>query len=479
LPGKETYIPLKNILLSQDTAIIKEYIDIMLRDDIDIPVECFNKSTSKKRKMPFKVMYNNNPAFWKKPGDWEYSVSSIDLDKVKSKLAVRPGGWEKELPQKTETQVSHPNAKIEKTGFGDKYSDIAAMSAEEKLNHLNRQKSKLNDLYAKRIKDEKVITKALVESTSDAAVINHIALEEAMRMGDDEAKKQTQELVDSTHEMVKSSSHLFSQDVFNDELMNELVKKSNGTIVQHMTRVFLNGIAFMSYYNKLVSSSSAINKIRISFMDKYREFYHSLMPHIPIRNFTLERVFYKGMMAIPPDLFHKWGVGFLIHDIGKAAAVEYHEGEAEYDRNVVIEHVKLGYKSIMNKTNYPIEASLITGYHHEYYGDSSGYGYFRAYLEQYRKEYPDSRLEYCMTYDLEPILGYKALAYFPAKVLEVIDVYDSVTDPNRVYREPMKPQDALAMMRREFIENKRKIDPIIFDIFEAFIMDKLGKAAVS
>jgi hypothetical protein len=277
--------------------------------------------------------------------------------------------------------------------------------------------------------------------------------------------------------MVKSSAHLFSEDVFNNELMNELVEKSNGTIVQHITRVFLNGIAFLSYYNRLVSSSSAINKIRISFVSKYREFYHDLLPHIPLENFTLERVFYKGMMAIPPDLFHKWSVGFLIHDIGKASAVEYHEGEAEYNREVVIEHVKLGYKSVINKTNYPVEASLITGFHHEYYGDNSGYGYFRAYLEQYKRENPDVKQEYCITYELEPILGYRALAYFPVKVLEIIDVYDSLTDPNRVYREPMKPIEALSMMRSEFIEKKHKIDPIIFDIYETFMINKINLTA--
>lgn len=470
MSGKETYIPLKEILSQGDNAgLSREYVDIMLQDDI--PVVCVNQDTSKSRKMPFKVMYNNKTAFWQQGGGWTYSISSIDLDKVKEKLVARPGNWEKEQPKKSKPEITKQTVKDQ--GFGKKYDDIASMSTEQKISHLNLQKTKLNDLFVKKARDREIIAEALVESTSDAAIINHIALEEAMRLGDDEAKKQTQELVDSTHEMVKSSTYLFSEDVFSDELVNELVEKSNGTIVQHMTRVFLNGIAFLSYYNKLVSSSSAINKIRISFAAKYREYYQSLLPHIPPGNFTLERVFYKGMAAIPPDLFHKWSVGFLIHDIGKATAVEYHEGESEYNRDVVIEHVKIGYKSVMNKTNYPVEASLITGFHHEYYGDVSGYGYFRAYLEQYKKEYPDVKQEYCITYELEPILGYRALAYFPAKVLEIVDVYDSITDPNRAYREPVNQTEALALMRSEFIEKRHKIDPVIFDIYEAFIMDKI------
>jgi hypothetical protein len=253
--------------------------------------------------------------------------------------------------------------------------------------------------------------------------------------------------------------------------MNSLVEKSNGTIVQHMTRVYINGVAFLTYYNNLVSGSSAIQKIRISFASKYREYYHSLLPHINIDDITLERVFYRGMRSIIPDLYFKWAVGFLIHDIGKAAAVEYHEGESSYDRNTVIDHVTQGVDYI-SKTNYSEEARLIAGYHHEYYGDSAGYGSFRDYFMKYKKQRPEAKHDYCITYELEPVLDYSALAYFPAKILEIIDVYDSLTDKQRTYRKPMTPEEALNMMREEFIEKHLKLDPILLDIFVTFIRDK-------
>jgi hypothetical protein len=254
--------------------------------------------------------------------------------------------------------------------------------------------------------------------------------------------------------------------------MTTLVAKSNGTVIQHMTRVFLNGLAFLAYYNDVVSTSSLINKMRVSFEKKYREFYRGLLPHVRAEDLTLERVFCKGMKAIPENDFLNWATGFLIHDIGKAAAVEYHEGEAAYNRDIVVEHVKVGYTSVMHKTNYPRDAALITGYHHEYYGDPGGYGYFRAYLSRYKKENPDARQDYCISYELEPMIDYHALAYFPAKVLEIIDVYDSVTDPNRKYRKAMSAEEALAMMREEFVEKHRKIDIILFDIFSSFVREK-------
>ncbi|GMO53509.1 MAG: hypothetical protein Pg6C_19900 [Treponemataceae bacterium] len=66
-------------------------------------------------------------------------------------------------------------------------------------------------------------------------------------------------------------------------------------------------------------------------------------------------------------------------------------------------------------------------------------------------------------------MDYRVLSYFPAKVLEIIDIYDSVTDPNRKYRKALTPEEALTMMQDEFIEKHRKIDPTLFEIFVEFV----------
>jgi HD-GYP domain-containing protein (c-di-GMP phosphodiesterase class II) len=175
------------------------------------------------------------------------------------------------------------------------------------------------------------------------------------------------------------------------------------------------------------------------------------------------------MRAIPENTFYTWALGFLIHDIGKAAAVEYHEGEAEYNRDIVMEHVKVGYTSVMNKTNYPKDVGLITGYHHEYYGDPSGYGFFRSGYELNKKLNPQAKHNACITYETDPIMDYEALAFFPAKILEIIDVFDSVTDSNRKYRKVLNTEEALIMMREEFIVKRQKVDIVLFDLFQKFI----------
>jgi len=469
MPEKRKIFPISQVLLLTDgTGVNKNYINIILENEI--PIFCVNRQNKKERLMSFKALYDINKNFWQQDEKWEYYFVEEDLKKIKEIDALKQDKWKIEIPKTDKSSV--PETEEVEAGFGDEYKVFAKMSTEEKIECLNKNKKKLNELILEKNKNSKAVTETLIDTTKDAAMINHAALKEAVNLADNEAKKFTQGFVEATHEMVKASVRLFSEVAISDELMNDLVKKSNGTIVQHMIRVYLNGISYLSYYNNLVSSSSAIQKIRISFAVKYQKYYHSLLPHIHSEFIDLERVFFGGMRAVSPDLFNKWIVGFLIHDIGKAEDVEYHEGKTKYDRDIVIEHVKKGYKSVISKTNFPEEATLLIGYHHEYYGDPDGYGLFRANLQQHKKQNPDARQDFCIAYELEPVLDFRVLAYFPAKILEIIDVYDSITDPNRVYRKALSPEEAIIMMREQFIEKRLKIDPILFDIFSAYIQEK-------
>ena len=464
MADKASVVPISKIF-SQAPDVNKEYIKVMLKEDV--AVLCINREAQKKRSMPFKALYDNNQQFWQQGGKWEYFLLEETFAEVKEKIVGSNfSEWKppdlSAIKQEIDTNL----------GYGSEHEVISAMSNEKRVEKINELSNQLNDLISKKVKTPEKITEVLVETTKKAALINHATILGAMQLADDEARKATQSLVTSTSNMVKSSVYLVSENLLNDDLMNSIVQKSNGTIVQHMTRVYLSGLSFLAFYNKLVSTSSIINKLRVTVEKKYSPFYCALMPDLHPQHLTLEKIFYGGMRAIPYEVLHVWGIGFLIHDIGKATAVEYHEGEEAYNRDIVMEHVKLGYTSIMNKTNYPREAGLIAGYHHEYYGDNSGYGFFRSYLDSYKKVNPSARQDYFIAYELEPMIDYRAKAFFPAKILEIIDIYDSVTDPNRKYRKAMTPEEALAMMREQFIDKNLKIDPVLFDIFVAFVNEK-------
>ena len=461
----EAMIPLSKVLTLPNTNDLnKAYIKIML--DEDLPVLCINQKEQKQKLIPFKLLHVKNDLFWQKKGRWEFFLTGYGLNKLEERARAITGSWNFAKSEKAEVKLN------EETSFGNEYKTIAEMPKEQKVERLHKKNIVLNNLVETKSKDQVVIADAITGSANDTAIINHAILKEIAEYADDKAKAFSKDVVIYTSDIVRSSAQLLSENIFSDELMRTIARKSKGTVLQHIIRVYLNGVAFLAYFNDVVSSSSTIMKIRTSFNLKYRKFYQALLPHIDSYDLTLDKVFLGSLRVIPPDMFFKWSVGFLIHDIGKAADIQYHEGEEAYDRNKAVEHVMVGFESVMKKTNYPREAGLIVGYHHEYYGDSEGYGPFRSYLQKYKEQNPEAKQNYCITYELEPILDYQALGYFPAKVLEIIDVYDSLIDPRRVYREALSHDEALDVMYKEFIIKRRKIDPILFDIFTNFIREK-------
>ena len=504
----ETIIPLSEVIKLPDGSGVDKVCVAILREE-EIPVVCFQKGVQKKV-MPFQSLYNTNERFWEQSGGgWTYYLTQAGFVKLREKVLAKEDAWnlsklvkakpaapqtldlraqtldlqaggEKETAL-TEAEKNPADAKVPKEeappkaemGYGDEYKVFAEMSAEKRVAHLQQGQNRLSELYSLQTdKDTKYVAEAIVDVAQDTMMINHVVLEDARNYSNNEAKILNQGLVDSTNEVVEASIQLSSKSNINDELLNDLMKKSNGTISQHTTRVHMRGMKFLLYYNALVETGNLIQKLRISFANKYRRLYHMLLAHYEFEEVTLERVFYGGMRSIPEKLMNKWCIGFLLHDIGKVANVEYHEGEGAYNRDIVMEHVQVGYDYIANKTTYAEEVGFIVGQHHEYYDDDSGYGYYRENLRQNRVKNPSAKQDYCISYELEPIQKCMALAYFPAKVLEIIDVHDSLTDPNRIYRKAVTSDEAIAMMREEFILKRLKLDPILFDIFVAYLRRK-------
>ena len=462
-----------------------------------------NKQTGKVKSIRIKALYENDQEFWLKAnGNWQFY---LDKDIITSALAYAARNNQKggsgssvivdedepreleEVPESSlrNNQSSRDSGEEQEPGnsgppdmppnYGKEYGLIKSMDNAQRTNLLQERKHQINEALSGDPRDRAPRLEALAETTRDTALVNRAAIQEAMAMESSEAKNYTRQVVENTEEIIRMTSRLIqSESILHDDMMARLVEKSNGTVVQHMTRVFVNAFSFLHYYNDMVSTSSIVNKLRVRFNSLYKGFYRQLLPHLHTDHVTLERVFLGGMRILTDQEINKFGVGFLVHDIGKADDIEYHEGEAAYDRDTVVAHVKRGYQAIMNKTGYSREAALITGYHHEYYGDSSGYGYFREFLANYKQANPKASVDFCMAFDMEGVIDYQALSYFPAKVLEIVDVFDSLTDKNRRYRKPLSPEEALKLIHDEFIVAKPKIDPILFDFFVDFFYSQPG-----
>lgn len=457
---------------------------LLLRDRENLL--CRNRSSGKIRKVQLRALHQNNPRFWETSGAWEFFLDRSIADRhietlTKDSRNLQATDTAKDAPpappESPGPEPEQPAPRSNRSNFGGLAEEYARMPPQERCGLLKRSRDLLDTLLEQDDAPQQEVAEALVSATQDATLANRATLMEALRQGNDQARTYTQQMVTETREMVKSTVRLVDSAVYNDELVRQVIEKSNGTVVQHMTRVFLMGLEFLLFYNRQVIMRGIASKIRVRFRTAYRPFYRSLLPHLHEEQVTLEHVFYGGMKSLDDAEIHAFATGFLVHDVGKADDIEYHEGEAGFDRATVERHVKIGYKAVMEKTTYPREAALITGYHHEYYGHAQGYGYFREFLNAYKEARPEATQDYIMSYTMEPLIDYQVLAYFPAKMLEIVDVYDSLTDPNRRYRSPLRPTEALAMIKDEFIVKSPKIDPILFDIFLAFLKTKLARPA--
>ena len=451
----------KFFLLEQNKNNEKEIIKIILQEDISII--CINREQHKKRLMPFNSLYGNGISFWLQKHTWEYFISEQDKQKIEDLINTEPvilnANIFSNIPEKS------PEVVVQQTSKQD--NDNSSSNSKE-VQNIENHANKINELVENKTNDPKIISTVLVDAVKDTAVINQDILQNAAQYSDIEAKIITQDMVNSTMAMVKASLTIPMEGVYQDELINTQVEKSENPILKHMIRSYTQGVAFFEFFNRLMSSSYAISKIRIEFKKKYLSLYSTLLPHFDPSQLTLERVFFGGLRAIPPHLINNWTAGLLLHDVGKKASIEYNEGEANYDHKTAIDHVRFGMSSIINKTNYSKEVAFITGYHHDYYGNNGSYGIYTSYLNNFRKNNPSKLQDYCIGFNLENLVKCEVLAYFPAKVLEIIDTYDSLTDTNRVSSRRLSHEEAVDIMWNVYIVKHRRLDPVLFDIFVKF-----------
>ena len=109
--------------------------------------------------------------------------------------------------------------------------------------------------------------------------------------------------------------------------------------------------------------------------------------------------------------------------------------------------------------------ALTVSLHHEYY--SHGYGLFTELYKAALRRNPKQRIEYIVSYDYKDILTLQSLTYLPAKILEVIDVYDTLINGLK-----KSHKETIQFMTENFLEKEIMLDPIMMDIFIQYIKDK-------
>ncbi len=413
-----------------------------------IKILCKNFETEQHEINTLNILYKQKNRFWNdNVSTWAYYVLEED---ILMHLGIEEN-----------TEKFH--------GFTESYGELLSLSSVERVEALISSKQKLQNIDFKSDKNNREISEAVVAGTTDTILLNKVILEDLMKLTPEIAKIHSKAAVDETSEIVKIATHLLSDYSGDFSIFSKMIEESNGTTIKHMTRTFVMTLSFLKYYNHLLNSGYAA-KVRVKFSSVYRDQYEKIFPKEEDSHLiTLERVFMGGMASIPEIETNAIGIGFLLHDLGKQVDLEYFEGSEGYVKERIQAHATNGFNELLKRTVYPPVVSAIAGFHHEYYGDESGYGPLRGFIS---RKFPNKiRSEYFLSYSLKDVYNGEAQCFFPAKMLELVDVYDALTDPGRKYRIPLKPVEAIEFIRDKFLKKHTKIDPILFDMFELYLID--------
>ncbi|TAL31542.1 MAG: hypothetical protein EPN93_17255 [Spirochaetes bacterium] len=250
--------------------------------------------------------------------------------------------------------------------------------------------------------------------------------------------------------------------------------QTNSVTLDHMNRILIRYISFLFFYNGYFQKySNEVKRFRAEFGKRFHPLYDKIFRGS--QRITLE-IAYKGGIAPVRDrmAFIDYAMGGFMHDVGKLPEVDYHDGNEGYDPRRARRHVFESYNMLIESQEFSIGVVSTGLLHHDYYGAPYGYrqlATFRSRFVERRGEQRDtSPTKYCISYNINDVGFGSALSYFPNKILEIIDVYDAMTDPGKKYRKPMTPDEALATIRHDYIDGEYLgVDPILFNIFADFL----------
>jgi len=429
-------------------------------------------------KLNLNLIRNNSIPVWRKNKSAQFVI--IPLEKIEQFL-----GDDNQndvvffIPKEWEALIASDdvNSKKEAIGLQNRWATSGADFYKEKrleiqeMTPIQRDKKYQSVLYSlQRIESsDKIISEDiisnLIDAVSDAFVLNKASFEENYESNENISADHIKTMAKNTTSLVQTIMGIFKNNSAANNFINMLGEKSTGSTIDHMNSVFLNYLPFCYFYNAYFSKGK-IARIRSDFKKKYYKYYEKLIPDNPPE--SLEDVFNSGMREIPIDKLLQFSIGALLHDIGKIDNIDYFEGEGKYDKSIIMKHAPISYNMIVKTREFDSEVALLAALHHEYYNDSSGYGISRVLFPEASKKYKTP--QYCLTYDIADIKNGRALAYVPIKILEIIDIFDALIDKKRKYREKeFSIDEALELMKNDFIDKNIKIDPILFTIFLDYI----------
>jgi len=261
----------------------------------------------------------------------------------------------------------------------------------------------------------------------------------------------------------------------------EFIQTGSNTL-NHMNRMLIRVVSFLSFYNEYFTKySNDVKRIRGHFKERFHGHYEKLFTDP--QNINLEIVF-KGGIAPVSDrkIFLEYALGGFFHDIGKLPNIEYHDSDEGFVPLKARRHVFDSYNMLLHSGRFTTGTVAMGLLHHDYYNAPYGYRQRDTLVKKIDKRKMDRgdslRTKYCMSHNIMDVAYGISLSYFPSKILEILDIFDAMTDPDKSYKKScLTAEEALVEMKTKYLLNGQPgIDPILFNIFVDFL--KVGGVLV-
>lgn len=414
------------------------------------------------------------------PKNFKVFIKEFKTIKENEKSNLLNSNYVFKTPKECEEELDRRIKEIGKMTYQDKISIIETYNRELKEVKVD-EKTKINRNTAQQI----------VNAGNDVGLIAKVTMFESMKkikdneITQDQAKIENQEITETTSSLVTTIVNMLSYNTGTQKIFTELKNYSDGGVMAHSNRVFISYVNFLTFYNNLIKRRHLVYNIRTVYEKVYKKFYDKVVETIGGKykiydNLkTVEDCIDQGIKSVEEQEMYSYSVGALLHDVGKVKDLDYFEGADGRDYERIKKHLFNSYKLVSQTSEYPLEVILTVALHHEYYG--LGYGPYEKLHNMKTEKYQGFQIQRIMSYNAKAIDDCEAFAYFPAKMLEIIDVYDALMDPARKYRggKTFTPEEALNIMREDFIEKQVKLDPILYDVFVEFLSNSIEKDLMS
>lgn len=409
--------------------------------ELDLPLIVENTKGSRIRLEGDRVkQFFSRPEVFDK---YSYFIHQEDLNKWRQICANR---------------INHPNHKgdvpnIDGARLIGEFRRLSELSLADRINLLSTDHRRLNaTLTEKRGRIDGETAEIVFPITKTATLMAGVAMSDHNRTNE---KEQPGLVIRESSQTILSIADAIGKNPNSIKSFKSVKEFRQSDTVAHCGRVFHMYSDLLYYYHNIVGDEDTRKELIESIeaqCESYYRFYHSFQPHKRMKK--VDDIFEGSLPFLSKAEITTLSLAAAYHDLGKIVRLDYYESDFTRDDSIIEQHPNEVFEML---NIFPIGSNVAqtASMHHEMYG--GGYGPYASLGGAYYATHPHKNIDYVVTNDIDPILKEQKdyiPGYFPAKFLEICDVYDALHN-KRGYKTAKPVSAVLTIMGEDFFNPDR------------------------